>query len=460
MSSNPMTTPCVAGQHMKTFAPYILGISLALAGSVSLAAPASVGQVDFAKGQVSAQHPNMGNRGLAAKANIYGQDTVETGDQSFSVLRFLDNGKVTVRPLSRFAVSSYGAKATTLRLDQGGLEVDTVSRLVVNTKLAKVDAHQAKLEVRVCKQDCNLGQTSGADTKVVAKVVSKKGQVSASGRVLNAGAPLYESDRLTSGANSQMLAVFRDGGRISLGADSEVNIKEFRYAKAGNDRSSLQLVTGSLRALTGQIGKSRPENYRIDTPVATIGVRGTNFDLVYPVNTKGQRGAAKGLLSHVRQGAISQKNGAGNFGLANGKVNYIASQQQAPAGLATPPAAMLQALGLKPETARIDLEQMFGTQHDTGLASGVYVHVAAGQASFIGQTGAGKGQTLTLTKGSSAFVDQNGTLRMLDQPVVAAPMVATMPQVEQVLERPEIPFVPIPDMLYMPTDHVQQSFHP
>lgn len=448
MTSDPL------GTKMNSFSPYILGLSLTLAACAAMAAPASVGKVDFAKGQVSAQNPNMGSRGLAAQANIYGQDLVVTGDQSFSVLRFLDKGKVSIRPLSRFAVSSYGG-----RLDQGSLEVDAGSRLTVNTKLAKVDASQAKLEVRVCKQDCNLGRSAAVDSRVAAKVVSKTGQASANGRALAAGSALYESDTLSTGANSQLLAVFRDGGRISMGANSEVNIKAYRYAQAGNDRSSLQLIKGSLRALTGKIGKSNPDNYAIGTPVATIGVRGTNFDLVYPVNVKGQRGAAKGLLAQVRQGAISQQNGAGTFGLSAGKVNYIGGQGQAPKGLATPPAAMLQALGLKPETARIDLEQMFGTQHETGLASGTYVHVQAGQASFTSQTGESRGQSLTLSKGQSAFVDQNGRMQVLEQSLGAAPFVA-MPQVEEVIERPEIPFIPLPDIISMPTDDYTHSFHP
>lgn len=463
MDSQLKTTLSLMGVKMKTIVPSVTGATLALAGAlVSFgihAAPPSVGQVDFAKGQVSAQHPNLGQRSLAAKASIYGQDTIATGDQSFSVLRFSDQGKVTVRPLSRFAVSSYSPKGTALRLDQGSLDVDSASRLVVNTKLAKVEARQAKLEVRICKQDCTLGSAAAADTKVVAKVVSKKGQVSANGRALDTGSALYESDRLSSGANSQMLAVFRDGGRVSLGANSEVNIKEFRYAQAGSDRSSLQLIKGSLRALTGQIGKSRPESYSIETPVATIGVRGTNFDLVYPVNVKGQRGAAQGLLSHVRQGAISQRNSSGNFGLTNGKVNYIASQQQAPQGLATPPTAMLQSLGLKPETARIDLEQMFGVPQDSGMASGIYVHVAAGQANFTGEMGASKGQTLSLSQGNSAFVDANGTMRMLDQPLASAVVAAMPQQVEAVLDQPEIPFLPEPEAIYMPSDHDTQYYY-
>lgn len=454
MDKQIMMTSDALVTTMKHFSPYVLGISLALVGSASMAAPA-VGKVDFAKGQVSAQNPNMGSRGLSARASIYGQDLVVTGDQSFSVLRFLDKGKVSVRPLSRFAVSNYGG-----RLDQGSLEVDASSRLRVNTKVAKVDANKAKLEVRVCKQDCNLGKAV-ADTRVAAKVVSKTGRASANGRALAVGSALYESDTLSTGANSKLLAVFRDGGRISMGADSEVNIKAFRYSQAGSDRSSLQLVKGSLRALTGKIGKRNPDNYSIGTPVATVGVRGTSFDLVYPVNAKGQRGAAKGLLAQVRQGRITQKNGAGSFGLAAGRVNYIGGQGQAPKGLATPPAAMLQALGLRPETARINLEQMFGPQHETGLASGTYVHVQAGQAMFTSQTGANKGQSLTLNRGQSAFVDQNGSMQMLDQSMAMAPVVATMPQqVEEVLGHPEIPFMPVTDIIYTPTDDRSQSFHP
>jgi hypothetical protein len=415
---------------MKPFS-YLFGLSFLFAGLGALAAPASVGLVDFAKGKVSAQHPSMGSRGLATKANIYGQDLVETGDQSFSVLRFKDNNKVTVRPLSRFAV----ANAAAVRLEQGSLNVESgASRLVINTSDAKVEARQARLEVRVCKQDCTV---TAKDTKVVAKVVNKTGQVRAGNRALAEGSALYESDRLSSGPNGQLLAVFTDGGRISLGPDTEINIKEYRYGKTAKDRSTLQLIKGSLRSVTGQIGKSVPENYSIQTPVATMGVRGTSFDLVYPVNAKGQRGAGKGLLAQVRQGSITQRNAAGTFTLSAGKTNFIGSQQQAPTGLAAMPAASHQALGQKPEEAKANLQQLFGTQGVASPSSGTYVHVESGQVTFISESGADKGKRLTLGKGQSAFVDESGNMWVLVEPLISAPQVVRLEKEETLM--PESP---------------------
>ena len=42
-----------------------------------------------------------------------------------------------------------------------------------------------------------------------------------------------------------------------------------------------KLVKGGLRAVDGLIGQTTPQNYGVETPVATIGVRGTAFDVRY-----------------------------------------------------------------------------------------------------------------------------------------------------------------------------------
>ena len=60
--------------------------------------------------------------------------------------------------------------------------------------------------------------------------------------------------------------------------DSTLEIN--RYAHTDSDNGALlSLVKGGLRAVTGAIAKREPESYKVKTPVATLGVRGTEYYL-------------------------------------------------------------------------------------------------------------------------------------------------------------------------------------
>ena len=73
--------------------------------------------------------------------------------------------------------------------------------------------------------------------------------------------------------------------KITLQANSELDIKQYNYQiKGKKDQVLLRLATGGLRALTGSIGKNDHNAYTLDTPVATIGIRGTGTDTSYRRN--------------------------------------------------------------------------------------------------------------------------------------------------------------------------------
>lgn len=71
---------------------------------------------------------------------------------------------------------------------------------------------------------------------------------------------------------------FQDGTRISLGPDSRLEIKRFAYAPAeGNLALLVRLARGTMLYVSGVIAKLSPEAVKVETPVATIAVRGTRF---------------------------------------------------------------------------------------------------------------------------------------------------------------------------------------
>jgi len=85
-------------------------------------------------------------------------------------------------------------------------------------------------------------------------------------------------DRIRTGADGVAILVFTDEGRISLRADSELLIRHYEIDPTGvKTRIELELVKGTVRQISGNGSRAQPERYRLNTPVAVIGVRGTDF---------------------------------------------------------------------------------------------------------------------------------------------------------------------------------------
>ncbi|MEJ8823942.1 FecR family protein [Variovorax humicola] len=85
-------------------------------------------------------------------------------------------------------------------------------------------------------------------------------------------------DRVRTGPDSGASVVLRDGTTLIVGPSSQLDLKEFRYeSTTQNGNLVVSLLRGSLRMITGQIGKGHPDDLRVETQTATIGIRGTDF---------------------------------------------------------------------------------------------------------------------------------------------------------------------------------------
>jgi len=92
------------------------------------------------------------------------------------------------------------------------------------------------------------------------------------------GLPLEEGDILKTGADGHLGVVLRDDTRVSLGPDTEVRIDRFVFAPAqGQLALVLKMVRGVAAYVSGKIAQLSPDAVRVETPVATVGVRGTRF---------------------------------------------------------------------------------------------------------------------------------------------------------------------------------------
>jgi len=122
-----------------------------------------------------------------------------------------------------------------------------------------------------------------AEPASIAKVALSVGdakRVNAAGQTekLRLGSALADGDHVVTGKDAVVILVFIDQGRVSLRADTELIIHQYRVDPAGIDSQiNLELVRGAMRQISGQAAQLQPERYRLNTPIAAIGVRGTDF---------------------------------------------------------------------------------------------------------------------------------------------------------------------------------------
>jgi hypothetical protein len=75
-----------------------------------------------------------------------------------------------------------------------------------------------------------------------------------------------------------MGVIFRDDALVSLGPNSQVKIDDFVFQPDKGRFSFLsRLIQGTAAFVSGQIAKLAPDAMQVQTPIATIGVRGTRF---------------------------------------------------------------------------------------------------------------------------------------------------------------------------------------
>lgn len=96
---------------------------------------------------------------------------------------------------------------------------------------------------------------------------------------LSAGSKIMDGDVLRTGNGTRMIVRFDDNSSLTMGENAEMIVDDLIYTPAGRNpesgSQSLKFVQGVFRFVSGKIGKSMPQSVALSTPVATIGIRGT-----------------------------------------------------------------------------------------------------------------------------------------------------------------------------------------
>lgn len=113
--------------------------------------------------------------------------------------------------------------------------------------------------------------------KATSITVEVTGAVAGSARALSTGDRVFEDERIETNSKGVGQFEFLDATRLAIGPRSSVKLDRFVYDRNRKAREvAIELGRGAFRFISGG---SRKAAYSLSTNVATIGVRGTTFDL-------------------------------------------------------------------------------------------------------------------------------------------------------------------------------------
>ncbi|HYD60221.1 MAG TPA: FecR family protein [Noviherbaspirillum sp.] len=112
-----------------------------------------------------------------------------------------------------------------------------------------------------------------------ARIVFVAGKAEIAGNQISLGNAVHEGDEVATGADGYIYLKTIDNGFLILRPNSRARIVAYHVdqEKPANTRIKLELLNGVARAISGDGAKQAKQNFRFNTPVAAIGVRGTDF---------------------------------------------------------------------------------------------------------------------------------------------------------------------------------------
>ncbi|HEY1148160.1 MAG TPA: FecR family protein, partial [Pseudoduganella sp.] len=144
------------------------------------------------------------------------------------------------------------------------------------------------------------------------RVVFVTGQAQLANRAAVLDATVNEGDEIVTGADGYVYVKTVDNGFLILRPNSKARVTAYQIDKKNpaNTRVKLELEKGVARAISGEGVKQARQNFRFNTPVAAIGVRGTDF-IVYTDNLTSRVSVVSGGVVMSPFTAACSADGAG-----------------------------------------------------------------------------------------------------------------------------------------------------
>ena len=383
--------------------------------------PQSAGEVDFSRGVGFAQTAGQPARTLGKGMVLKEGDKLTTAEGSLAVIKMQDGTRMTVRPNSQIVIQQfkYEEKAPAdnsmvMQLLKGGFRAITgliskgspsSARVITNT--ATIGIRGTDFDARICTTDCKAESAKVAEKPranavlASAKVVSAQGDIgvvdnSGARRKLVEGGAVYPGETLETGVASKAVLAFRDESRMTLGAGTRFRVDNFVFDDQNpkEGRFLVSLLKGSMRALTGLLGKANNRNVGFTTATATIGIRGTGLDLECGADAKEESCSFYTWLGTIEVTPLGQT----EFRvLEAGQGLFVSPSAVRP--LAAPTLQNLQ----RPDSVPVDTKQLFSATAVEDGKEGLFVFVRDGHIEVTTST-----ETLHLGRGETGFAGNDG----------------------------------------------------
>lgn len=376
------------------------------------------GQVEFSRGAGYAQQPGQAPRVLGKGLKLQEGDRLTTAEGSTAIVVMADGTRMTLRPNSdlvvqRFQFTDRNAtdNSMVMQLLRGGLRAVTglISKnspdaARIQTSTATIGIRGTDFDARICNVDCRGEAAKVKEAPRVnaviasAKLVSSRGEVFATDikgvrrRVVDGGS-VYPGDVVETATGAQGVLIFRDESRLSLGAATVFRVDAFNF-DAGNPADGkflISLVRGTMRALTGLIGKTNSRNVGFVTSTATIGIRGTGLDL--------DCGSGAGCSFFTWLGTIEvTPEGQTALQVLQAGQGLFVSRE----GIRPLTAPTLEGLP-RPDSVPVNVQQLFSSGGVNSDEEGLYVYVRDGHIEVSSSS-----ETLHLGRGETGFAAPDG----------------------------------------------------
>ena len=378
-----------------------------------------VGEVEFSRGIGFAQSPGKLPRALGKGLALNEGDRLTTSDGAAAIIKLQDGTRMTLRPDSEIIVQQYqfsqGAadNAMVLQLLRGGLRAltgliskNSANAARIQTSTATIGIRGTDFDARICGPECTqesskINEQARPNVALAsAKLTSSQGDISATDgagtkRRLFDGGSIYVGETVEMGAAAKGILVFRDESRLTLGANTRFSVGNFVFDDKNPTEGKflVSLLRGSMRALTGLIGKSNPRNVSFATATATIGIRGTGLDLDCNDEVSCNFFTWLGTIEITPLGqSVAQT-------LQAGQGLFVSRAEIRP--LSAPTLENLP----RPDTVPVNMQQLFSSGTLPSDEEGLWVNVRDGDVRVVSSGG-----TVDVGRGETVLAGANGQI--------------------------------------------------
>lgn len=384
---------------------------VAVAGASTTAQ--TIGEVEFVRGagllQTGSQNARILGPGLALQEG----DRLSTADDSLAIVRLQDGTRLTLRPQTELLLQQYRYRESAadnrmqLQLLRGGVRALTGSiskqspdAALLHTPVGRLHIRGTDFDARLCVRDCaaQTGAVREAPRALAMRASAKVALVQGPLSVVDSagathglvkGGSIYPGDTVHTGANTTAVLAFRDESRVTLGPATRFRVDDFVFDKSNQAEGHflVSLLRGSLRALTGLIGKANNRRVNFGAVTATIGIRGTGLDLDCSLD------ASCSFFDWL--GAIEVT----PLGQSQGQILQVGQGLLVRAGEVRPLQGSTLEHLVRPDLVDIDVDELFSDADLLADEDGLYVWVRDGHIELTGAH-----NTLHLGRGETGFV--------------------------------------------------------